>query len=451
MAVQTDSWKQRVDRLIQKKKPKEAMTLLRKVLRLNAMNPDAMGIYAYLLLTYAKNMQQAKEIAQNGLNIHPGNINCLHTLAWYYYLDKNYFLSLKTFEEIQSKTLSWFELQYHWGLAAWKAKDIQKARKHFSLARNLNADSLKLALSSGLFLESLGETEKALKTYNQALGHVTQGSPIHEFLLAKISELLPIYKKISQLSQSKPNPKSRLSSPDSKFREEPKKTRKILKVHAQPNSTTNPFLKPIGKDLMRVEDGPEKLESLDSQQHYQLAIKFLKAGLKRDALSELNTVINLRSNTSLVISANSYLRQAEALSTLLRKNRLERLFSQAENSFSNSQFAISVYLYRKIMLLEPDNPKARKNLAYLYLHFERPLSALRILKPLVNDFPKYQEAMILKGYALAKLRRFSQSSTVLRQALELKEGRKFSIEYTQDLLHQVDEYEKPFQPEKNTN
>ncbi len=414
------------------------MELLRKVLRLNAMNPSAMGMYSYLVLTYAKNKAQAKEIAQNGLNIDPGNTSCLHTLAWYYYLERNYSLALKTFDEIENKALAWFELQYHWGLCAWKAGKLKKARQHFDLARNLNARSLKLALSTGLFLENLGETENALKTYNKALTQAPQGSPIHEFLLAKIRELLPLYKKISTLK-----------SASSKPVEKTLKTQRILKTRVQPDSTSNPFLKPIRENLTHMEEGPQKLEALGPEEHYHLALKFLKAGLRRDALSELNTVINLRSKRSLVVSANTYLKEARALPENPKKKRIRLLFLQAENHFKESRFKVSLYLYRKILLLEPKNPKARKNLAYIYLQFERPVSALKILETLVDDFPKYQEAMILKGYALAKLRRFSQSSTVLRHALELREGRRFSLEYTQELLHQVHEYEKPFEPPKD--
>jgi len=83
-------WKDRVDQLLAQNQPEQALNFLQDCLRMDAINPYAMGMLAYLKLSYSRLEGEAKELAQNTLNLYPRNIPALHTLAWYFYLQKNF-------------------------------------------------------------------------------------------------------------------------------------------------------------------------------------------------------------------------------------------------------------------------------------------------------------------------------------------------------------------------
>mgnify|MGYP003342631846 CR=1 FL=1 len=210
-------WKSRVDKALDRGKPDEAMKILSKALRIDAIHPYAMGMYAYLLLTFAEQDTEAKEMSQNCLNLYPKNVQCLHTLAWSYYRNQEYARALRIFEEIQGESTNNFDLHHHWAMAAWKAGKPAVAANQFIIARRLQPESVRLNISLGVFLESQKDYQRALKAYHRALSLVQEEEDLRTFLLGKINELLPLYKKLPQKpNPPKPRPKT-LSKPSAKI------------------------------------------------------------------------------------------------------------------------------------------------------------------------------------------------------------------------------------------
>jgi tetratricopeptide (TPR) repeat protein len=439
-AQREELWRGKVEGHLQNGRPEGAMKVLGDALRTDAIHPYAMSMYSYLLLTFQHRRDEAKEMAQNCLNLYPRNPRCLHTLAWAHYRNREYTLALRTFGEIPKKFRNSFDLHFHWAMTAWKARNAKTAMHHFEKARILQPNSVKLFVSLGLFLESAGKSTKALHAYHHALNHLKEESGLREFLLTKIKDLLPLYRK----SAVKPAGSKKLTHPEIRTQV----SLKHSKISSAPSRNANPFLIPLKSDPSLLEKGGESLETLNQEEHYELAKLICVDEIKTDCLAQLHTVINLNATNSLAISANTDLKSARALPDQSSKTRIEGLMTLAESRFRKGQLRWSLILYRKVLLIESMHPLARKNLSFLYLQFERPVTALDILEPLIEKHPTYQEALILKGYALAKLRRFSDASKVLKAAYELKTSREFSVEYTKDLLDQIRDYEQPLSPSK---
>ncbi len=236
-------------------------------------------------------------------------------------------------------------------MTAWKSRDAKKAMHHFDAARALRPNSVKLFVSLGLFLESAGKHPKALHAYHHALNHLKEESPIREFLLTKIKDLLPMYRKSPVKSTHSQNLKQTSIRSLSSL--------KPSKITSAPTRDANPFLIPLRSDPSRLEKGGKSLETLNQEEHYELAKLICEAGIKTDCLAQLHTVINLDATNSLAISANTDLKSARTLSDQSNKARIQDLMTLAENLFRNRQLRRSLILYRKILLIESMHPVAR--------------------------------------------------------------------------------------------
>jgi tetratricopeptide (TPR) repeat protein len=390
--------------------------------------------------------QQALEQAVKTLNIYPDNLHALHTVGWAGYLEKDYEKAYNAFKVIEQKEVPLLELQYHWALSAWKANQPKEAWYHFRIAAGINPDSLALKVSMGLFMEEQEKIQQAIFFYNQALALAPENEPVHEFLLEKVSSLLPLYRRESLVKDSNNNKK--INRQSKKFTKTNSESESSLITSTNLPQRENPFLKPVSatNDARTLQD-----DFLSQEEHHSMGLKFLESGMKKDAISEFNTVINLNRTNSNAISAHTHLKDAYALPEQSEKQRIDQLMETAEFYFRNAQLKFAIYIYQKVLLLVEKHPIARKNLAYLYLETARPIPALKILEPLCREHPEFQEAVILKGYALAKLRRFPEAAAALREATNLGRAKNFSNDYSEELLLQIKRYDKPIDIRNNSN
>ena len=121
------------------------------------------------------------------------------------------------------------------------------------------------------------------------------------------------------------------------------------------------------------------------QQHYAIGQELLKAGIREEAISQFQTVINLWSNSEYTVSANTALREAKNLGYQTYDLRIQKLFHYANSLFDQKRFKECLHIQRKILLIQPENSRALKNAAFLYLKFERPITALKLLDKAIED------------------------------------------------------------------
>jgi tetratricopeptide (TPR) repeat protein len=470
MPREKSNWQPLLDALMQEGDRQKVLEVAQEILKVDVLYAYAMGKHAYLLLVHSKKEEEAKKAAQRTLNYFNGNVDALHTLAWYHYLNKDYAASYRHFREIRDKEILDFELQYHWGLSAWKALKPEEAMAHFRIALKLEPNNLPCLLSVALFLEERQRPKQAVAMYNRALQHSPESGPLREFITDKLRSILPAYQKVEGVEttlepaedtdrfrsllarygraetlapQNIPAPMPTVSNAPSP-RTTPARARPLLKSKPLTQSSTtsnNPFHQPI---LQKVyEEKRAESETLGQEQYHNLGELFLREGLKRDAIAELETAISLNRSNPTARSARTLLDSAYELPEISVIQRIDALFQIAEDFYKRDSRILSRYLFQKILLLDEKHPKSRKNLAYIYLELNQPVSALPILDALIEEYPQYQEALILHGYCMARLRRFKEASNSLRQAAELGGGLSYSSEYASQIQELIRAYEKP--------
>jgi len=450
-------WKDRVDQLLAQNQPEQALNFLQDCLRMDAINPYAMGMLAYLKLSYSRLEGEAKELAQNTLNLYPRNIPALHTLAWYFYLQKNFTRSSQIFSETGDIKTEWFEFHYHKGLAKWKARDLKEAGKEFKKAFDLDPKHTPLLTSMGLFLKDSGNIQGAIHYLRKAYEAAPVNDPARDWLLDQIEGLMPLYKTaknrssqfvqdipvdVSPEAQSKVEPPAQTIVQTNSPKKDP--TERITDSQKPPRQS-NPFLEPLdSEDPQILQKDDSMLGVLTQEEHYQLALRFIKERSRDDAVSQLQTAIGIKPNNAIAMSAASYLKEAQGLPFLDDNQRVNLLLGLAQDYFEKSREQVSIYLYKKI-LFYAENDLARKNLAYLYVHFERPIQGLRTIEPLLKKYPDRPEYLVIEGYALAQLRRFRESLQSLRKAsrFSVREDDRFTKEYAQELEQRIQIYEDP--------
>tara|TARA_B100000674_G_scaffold491236_1_gene508715 strand:- start:812 stop:2290 length:1479 start_codon:yes stop_codon:yes gene_type:complete len=452
-------WNKIVQKHIANKQPEKALEFLKETLRLDSKNHYSLGMTAYLLLTYRKDFEAAKEMAQNGLNRNPRSIYCLHALAWLHYKQKEYGLAQRVIQEIQQANYAWFDLQFHWAMINWKAHNRKAAKRHFSLARKLNPTHAPLWISIAMFLEEEKNTNAAVKSYQKALDLIENESPVRNYLLSKLDSLLPLYEAREKLNGEfvAINHKNKLT-PTPLLQPKSKKEN-IRTGHVQAEQKTigfssnkwealendqNPFLVPIEEDVTKFQKKTQELEQLSLQQHYVIGQELLKAGIREEAISQFQTVINLWSNSEYTISANTALREAKNLGYQTYDSRIQKLFHYGNSLFDQKRFKECLHIQRKILLIQPENARALKNAAFLYLQFQRPITALKLLDKAIEDDQEFLEAKVLKAFSLASLRRFTSAAELLSEVMQ-NSNAGFHKDYAQELQNSINQYQKPFE------
>ena len=454
-----EEWNNRVQKYIQDNQPEKALKFLKETLRADSSNHYSLGMTAYLLLTYRKDFDAAKEMAQNGLNRNPRSIYCLHALAWLHYKQKEYGLAQRVIREIQQPNYAWFDLQYHWAMIHWKAHNRNAAKKHFLIARKLDPSNAPLWISTAMFLEEEKNINGAVKSYQKALEFIENDSPVRNYLLSKLDDLLPLYETREKLSHQftpvdsthdlepnnllKPKSANLFVTPN-----QPEENRKISGSESNQwkklEKHENPFLTPIKDDLSKFQENNQKLEQLSLEQHYVLGQELLKAEIREEAISQFQTVINLWSNSEYTVSANTALKEAQNLGYQTYDWRIEKLFNYGNSLFDQKRFKECLHIQRKILLLQPNNARALKNTAFLYLKFQRPITALKLLDRALKDNNAFTEAKVLKAFALASLRRFTSAAELISDVLE-NSDKGFHKDYASELQTTINHYQKPFQ------
>ncbi|MCO4783067.1 MAG: hypothetical protein KC646_12150 [Candidatus Cloacimonetes bacterium] len=431
----------KVEALLAVNQVKEARKLILNALKVNSLDPYAMGMNAYMLLVYMQRLNEAQSYTIKSLKIYPKHSLLLHTLAWSFYLQGKFNQSLAVFAKIDPK-IRQYELHYHWALAASKAKNNALAIEHFRIARQIQPANHKLLMSIAVFYEQNNQHKKAIQMYQNTLNLLDSKHPARKLLIQKISEKKPLHQKFAfnkkhdNLWKEKRNTPKR-PNPIRK----PYKKQKLVKKN---NTEKNPFLDFSSNQVFRPKPKFQNVETITQKQHYDLAMKLMERNLIKDATLEFHTTINMNPQTSYALSSNSFIKDLSLLSDN-PKDRISELLDLSEALFKEAKYQLSLYLLRKILLSEPNNARTQKNMGYLYLHFNKPVISLSILSNLLKEHPKYTEALIIKGYALSKLRRFSEAIQVLTEAKATIVDDNYSKQYVNDLLHQVQSYEDPTQ------
>lgn len=154
---------------VQEGRDEEAIKLLRKILRSDPDNVDAMRYLAAAYLKEKKNMGDAEALLRRASQIAPGYSEVLMLLGSVL-LERNRFRdAAETFEKLiklrTDSDVAWAGL----GQALARGDQTEKSAEAFAHAIELNPNVPLVQMSYGHILKTLGEQEKSLKAYREAI------------------------------------------------------------------------------------------------------------------------------------------------------------------------------------------------------------------------------------------------------------------------------------------
>jgi len=117
-----------------------AQTYYRKVLSLDPRHPLAANNLACLLSGDKNRLEEAFRLAQMARQIRPEDPNVLDTMGWIFYQKGNYFSALSEFEESLGKGADNPMVNFHYGMALYRTKSYEKARKFLKKALALDPE-----------------------------------------------------------------------------------------------------------------------------------------------------------------------------------------------------------------------------------------------------------------------------------------------------------------------
>lgn len=117
-----------------------AQTYYRKVLAVDPRHPLAANNLAFLLSGDKNRLEEAFRLAQMARQIRPDDPNVLDTMGWVFYQKGNYFSALSEFEESLGKASDNPMVNFHYGMALYRTKSYEQARKFFKKALALDPE-----------------------------------------------------------------------------------------------------------------------------------------------------------------------------------------------------------------------------------------------------------------------------------------------------------------------
>jgi len=115
-----------------------AQKYYRKVLLINPRHPIAANNLAFLLSEKKEGLEEALTLAKMAREIRPHDPNVLDTMGWVYYQKGNYFSALSEIEDSLGKQPDNPLANFHYGMALYRTKSYEKARKFFNKALTLD-------------------------------------------------------------------------------------------------------------------------------------------------------------------------------------------------------------------------------------------------------------------------------------------------------------------------
>jgi tetratricopeptide (TPR) repeat protein len=150
--------------------------------------------------------------------------------------------------------------------------------------------------------------------------------------------------------------------------------------------------------------------------HMRLGRLYYEFGLMHEAASEFQTVINISPLSAEAKEARELVIPLSDFEELSLNEKIDGLFKVAATLFSHSDREGAILQYQKILLIDGSNAVAHKNLAYIYLKDGMQNEAWSHINAALSLEPEQADALIIKGFILAKRRNFIEAKSAFSRA-----------------------------------
>ncbi len=265
------------------------------------------------------------------------------------------------------------------GEAYFRLKRYQEAIDALNRAVSLDAGYLLPHIGLGIVYESLGETEKAKKEFEEVLSIGSPDPGASEVKLA--SDRLKRIEVREHLS------KGRTLYGAGKTEEALAEYNLAIAKDAD-NPQANLAAGFIYKELKRLRESYEAFKKVIEVQpgnviaHLNMGEVHATAGAFEEAIASFREVLRLAPGSREAKAAEFFIKTSE------EGFAVRKLFEEASDAMKNERYGEVVDVYKKILAIEPSNSFALYNLGVAYYKTERLDEALDVLKRSVDINPK---------------------------------------------------------------
>jgi len=446
-----------------------------RALQIKPNYPSALNNLGYLLATSDTEVEKAVALCQRAVELQPNSASFQDSLGWALYKAGRHPEAARHFAAAVKIDPSFFKAHFNLGLVEFANNNHAAAIVHFRNCLQINSSYLKAYVSLADSYEKVNDSSRALHVYRQALTRAPEGDPIRRHLERKVRTLTDESKKqyftsvsgrqgssALQEFMSRKNrtgelgarlntatsrvavnstytPVSAVSQPSSLFADPvpvPVVSAQVNTAYStiQPgfiaaqNAADNESLSlSYSASSVHLMSTPREItvdQERELERKYSLSKSYLDRGLIKEAENELNTIIRMAPETSMVS------RQSRSLLLRVRKEIEEKSSQKAlthrdmgKDFFRSGQYSMAETEFKKALSIDPENAEVCKDLALLYYNQNRYQEAFEQSKRAIALNRTLKEAYVVLASLYARKGRPDDALRTLRMVKEVSTRR----------------------------
>ncbi|PKL49883.1 MAG: hypothetical protein CVV42_04280 [Candidatus Riflebacteria bacterium HGW-Riflebacteria-2] len=447
-----------------------------RALQIKPNYPSALNNLGYLLATSDTEIEKAVALCQRAVELQPNSASFQDSLGWALYKAGRHPEAARHFAAAVKIDPAFFKAHFNLGLVEFANNNHAAAIVHFRNCLQINSSYLKAYVSLADSYEKVNDSARALHIYRQALTRAPEGDPIKRHLERKVRVLTDESKKqyfssvtgrqgssALQEFMSRKNrtgelggrmntatsrvgvnsnytPVSAVSQPSTLFASSmPAPVAAPVSVSngystiqpgfiAAQNAADNDSLSlSYSASSVHLMSTPREItvdQERELERKYSLSKSYLDRGLIKEAEKELNTIIRMSPESSMVS------RQSRNL--LLRvKKEIEEKSSQTalthrdmgKDFFRSGQYSMAEAEFKKALSIDPESAEVCKDLALLYYNQNRYQEAFEQSKRAIALNRTLKEAYVVLASLYARKGRPDDALRTLRMVKEVSTRR----------------------------
>jgi len=462
---------------------KEAMNQYKAIISFDTYSFPAIASLGYLYVENNLSSFEAKKLLKKALDINPDCGRAFDGLGWLYYKQKKDDRALKYFEKAKKASPDDPSPLYHLGLIALRHRKTAKALTSFQQVVELDSSYDKAWISLGILYMQMRENRKAVSALNRAYILGGNDSVVSSGIRDLLRKASPSWQPSDAMTtgfkitlrgfrrdffdpedfhikkQVQGNKPDRRSSQSDSFdrqsvRQVDRPVREINQSKREQASSTGQkerlSLLPdqgdikapsVSKKTITMEEAMAVSEGIVQQnmviKHMRLGRLYYEYALMREAASEFQTVINISPLSAEAREAKELVVPLADFEEPSKEEKIEGYFLVAAALFRQSDNDGAVLQYQKVLLIDPDNVVAHKNLAYIYLKDELIHQAWSHIQQALTIDPEHCESLILQGFIFAKRRNFAKAKESFYRASKTVDPDSVTGKYAKNMTEKM--------------
>ncbi len=449
-----------------------------RALQIKPNYPSALNNLGYLLATSDTEIEKAVALCQRAVELQPNSASFQDSLGWALYKAGRHPEAARHFSAAVKIDPSFFKSHFNLGLVEFANNNYAAAIVHFRNCLQINSGYLKAYVSLADSYEKVNDNARALHIYRQALTRASEGDPIKRHLERKVRTLTEESKKQyfsavtgrqgSSALQEFMSRKNRTGELGARLN--PATSRVAVNSNYTPVSAvsqpSNLFASPMPMPVPVVESAnvstsystiqpgfiaaqnaadndslslsysassvhlmstPREIsvdQERELERKYSLSKSYLDRGLIREAEKELNTIIRMAPESSMVSrqSRNLLLRVKKEIEDKSSQTALTHR-DMGKDFFRSGQYSMAETEFKKALSIDPENAEVCKDLALLYYNQNRYQEAFEQSKKAIALNRTLKEAYVVLASLYARKGRPDDALRTLRMVKEVSTRR----------------------------